>query len=277
MARQPVNLVVGGHDALHPGAAAGCGGRQMNFAQFAFADPRSAGVDTAGSLALRAEMFGDHGDAFFLAAGHGGLRHMGAQEWIFTETFLAAPPARIAQNVENGNKRQAYAHGLHLAGADRKRIPYQIRLKRCAHGEGGWKEVPSQRLMSVRAFAAHQCGNTKLGMGDDIMLHRVAGLRRHAGRNSVFPRTPRPRISPVKTVQDAEPAPLFHLAAEFVRQLDLLPTASVTGKPIQMLVQLADFFPDRHAGEKVLRTLLRGKTRILIIHGSGTTRNVLIS
>ena len=68
-----VDLIIGSHNAVHTGITASLHGGKMDLPEFLLADSRCAGINSAGGLALAAEMLG-HATHAFPISGPGARR-----------------------------------------------------------------------------------------------------------------------------------------------------------------------------------------------------------
>ena len=183
MARHTIDLVICCHHTrrarfhglLHRG--------QMNFAQLALADARCTGVYAAGRFALCAEVLRNDLQTGARTALHRRSSVLTAEIRIFAVALFASAPARVTQNVQHGNERKIHAHFFLLLANDLKTLFNELRVPRRAHAEVHRQQIAVERLVAVRALAAHQHRNAEAGVLQHIALRQIIGADCvHAGQ-----------------------------------------------------------------------------------------------
>ena len=112
-----VDLIIGSHNAVHTGITASLHGGKMDLPEFLLADSRCAGINSAGGLALAAEMLGHATHALGLHAGDGRRCHPGGKIGILGIALLASSPSRVPEHIESRHERQLHMTGFQLTAA----------------------------------------------------------------------------------------------------------------------------------------------------------------
>ena len=96
--------------------------------------------------------------------------------------------------------------------------------------------------MAVGAFGAQEHRDPQPGVGNDIFLHHIGGLRGQRPVKAGFKGAPGPGVRPVQAVQGAQTGVSGYLLPEFIGEGDRISLPGKAPEAIEPLAQLADLF-----------------------------------
>ena len=200
MAVNAIDLIIGSHNAIHTGIAAGLHGRKMDLPKFLFSDPRRTGIDSSGGLSLTAEMLGNTADSFRLHAGHRRCRHLRRKIRVFGITFLTSAPSRITQHIQRRHQCQFHMAGSQLPAAGFIAFFQSLRIEGRPGCQVDRKQAAAQSLMAMRTLTAHHHRNVQAGMLQHIFLKGIVGFFRKCRCDPGLLILICPGIRPVETI-----------------------------------------------------------------------------
>ena len=270
--RDPVDLVVGGHDAQRAPLDDRAAERgEEDVAQHPHRDVDRGAVRPGLRLAVRREVL-HRGDqvplvaepAVSLEAADGRHAHAADEVRILAEGLLGAPPPRVARDVEVGRQRLVRAaraglggdggvHALHQAGVEGGRQADRLREAR-----------PLARRVAVQALLVEHHRDPQPRLFDEEALDRVGGLG-HLPRGEPAGQVARPGHLP-------QAVPVAEAGAG--RRLVETPVCVHEAGPLPLprAHHLRDLLLERHPPQEVLHPLVHRPRPVLVqrhrIHGS---------